>query len=418
MTSRRTAWLVAGLAVAAVALRVAWQLRTGFYDAPLTFEEDEIARNMLAGKGYVYLFLGTDWVSFGLPAFPSILALLHYLDGGPDRYRLIGIVQASLSIAVVVGAFDIGRRLLSARAGLLAAAIVAFHPALVIYPARAVISPVYDQALTAGVLVAMLALLGRQDAARGLMLGLASAVAVVLRPNVAAAAELSLLPLALRWPRVPLFIATALFLAANVAMTVRTQSILGTGPTPTFCMQLWVGNNPNGTGGAFAREGGSVFDAMPDDLKARMEGKTESEQGRLFCDAVYSWWSEDIPRAFAWQAEKYFYFWWFSPLAGILYPPGWIDAYRVAYGAEVLLAIGGAAVVWRRGWREGLALLLLLMALIAASQTLFYVEGRHRLIVEPGIAALAACGAVAAAEWARARLAIVRGGAVRLRAAP
>jgi hypothetical protein len=418
MTGRRAWLLVGALALIGVALRVAWQLRTGFYDAPLTFEEDEIARNMLTGRGYVYTFLGTDWVSFSLPGFPGLLALLHWLDGGPDRYRLIGLVQASLSVAGVVAAYDIGRRLLSRTAGLFAAAIVALHPALVIYPARAVISPVYDQALTAAVLVAMLAILARQDLARGLALGVVNAVAVLLRPNVAVAAELLLVPLAVRRPRLPILLATAFFLVANVTMTVRTQSILGTGPTPTFCMQLWVGNNPVGTGGAFATEGGSVFDRMPAELRERMAGRTEKEQGRLFCDAVWSWWVADIPHAIAWQATKYFYFWWFSPLAGILYPPGWIEAYRLAYGAEVVLAVIGGIAVWRQGWRPGLLLLIALMALIAASQTLFYVEGRHRLILEPAIAALAACGTIRVAAWARARLAIVRGDAVRVRAAP
>lgn len=420
MTQRQATVLVVGLAVVGVVLRIAWQIKTGFYEAPLTFEEDEIARNMLAGRGYVYYFLGTDWVSFGLPAFPSILAALHALDGGPDRYRLIGIVQASLSVGVVAAAYYIGSRLLSVPAGLVAAAIVTFHPALIIYPARAVISPVYDQALTAALLVAMIALLRRQDLARGLAVGVTSAIAVVLRPNVAAAAAVALAPLLLRRPRLPLAIAVAFFLAANVLMTARTQAFFPTGPTPTFCMQLWVGNNPNATGGAFAKgkfaiEGGSVFDNMPEDLRARMFGRTEREQGKIFCDATFAWWGEDIPRAVAWQATKYFYFWWFSPIAGILYPPGWIELYRVAYGIEVLLAVAGAVVVWRRGWRQGLLLLVGLMALIGASQTVFYVEGRHRLIVEPGIAALAACGAVATFAWACARLGIVRGDAIRVR---
>lgn len=81
--------------------------------------------------------------------------------------------------------------------------------------------------------------------------------------------------------------------------------------------------------------------------------KTEREQGRIFCDTVLAWWASDIPAAVGWQATKYFYFWWFSPVAGTLYPAGWIDAYRILYGIELALAAAGIVVVWRRGWRGG-----------------------------------------------------------------
>ncbi|MBM4433546.1 MAG: NAD-dependent epimerase/dehydratase family protein [Chloroflexi bacterium] len=70
------------------------------------------------------------------------------------------------------------------------------------------------------------------------------------------------------------------------------------------------------------------------------------------------------------------------------------------------------------GVERGLVLLLTLMALIAASQTVFYVEGRHRLILEAAIAALAACGAVTAAGSVRERPAIVRRDAVHVRPTP
>lgn len=400
----RTAWLVAGLAAVGVALRLAWQLRSGFYEAPPTFEEDEIAANILAGRGYVYHFLGTDWLSYGLPAFPSLLALLHFLDGGPDKFRLIGIVQASLSVVGVASAYRLGSALLSQKAGLLAAGVIALHPFLVILPARAVISAVYDQALTAVVLLALVALFRRQDMVRGLVAGLALALAVLLRTNVAASAELTLLARAFRGRRLPLVIATALFLVANLFNTARTQVFDPGGSNAYFCTVLWVGNNPDSTGGALTRDGGAMLDAMPAELQARIDGATEAEQGRAFCETTFAWWGEDPVRTVRWQLQKYVYFWWFAPLAGIFYPPGWLDAYRLAYGVELGLMFAGTVAVWRHGWREGLLFLTFFMAVVAASQTVLYVEGRHRLILEPAISALAACGAVTMGAWARAEL--------------
>lgn len=394
--------LVIFIAVVGVVVRIAWQVMRGFYQAPLTFEEDEIARNILAGRGYVYHFLGTDWVNFGLAGFPLLLAALHFLNGGPDRYLLIGLVQAALSSLVVVAAYFIGRQLLAREAGVLAALLVAFHPGLILYAATAVLSPVYDHAVAAGVFVTSLALLRRRHLASTILFGVASALAALLRPTVAVAAALALGALALRPPRAVLAVAAAGLLAASLATSTRSILTPGSpGPLPFLCMQLWVGNNPATSGGALTRQGVSVFDEMPDDLMTRVIGRPEREQGQAFCDAIFSYLSGDLRHAVAWQATKFFYFWWFSPVAGILYPTGWIDTYRVAYSFEAALALLGVAVVWRRGWRGGVALLLLLMLSIAATQALFYVEGRHRLILEPVIAALASCGVVPLAGWAR-----------------
>jgi hypothetical protein len=400
LADRDRAWTIAVaiVAITAVALRVAWQLRSGFYDGPRTFEEDEIARNLLAGRGYVYQFLGTERLTFGLPAFPLILAGLHALDGGPDRYRLIGIVQAGLSAITVLAAWSIGTQLLARAAGMLAAIAVALHPALIFYSAVAVFPPVYEHALAAVVFLAALALVRCRSVASAIGFGAAVAVAVVLRPNVALGAAAVLGGLFLRPPRTVLLVAAAIPIAVVLATSARNFTAVGhAAPTPTGCTQLWVGNNPWSMGGAMAADGTSVFDAMDDELKARVYGRTEREQEQAFCDATAAFFA-DQPRATFWQATKLFYFWWFSPVAGLLYPPGAIEVYKVVYGAEVALALIGAVVVWRKGWRAGLLTLLVLMFVISFVQALFYVDGRHRLIVEPVLAAVAGCGAVTLAR--------------------
>lgn len=395
--------LVICAALLGVVLRVAWQIRTGFYEGPKTFEEDEIARNLLAGRGYVYTFLGTERVTFGLPAFPLILAALHLLDGGPDRYRLIGLVQSGLSVITVVAAYVIGRQLLAPAAGALAAIAVALHPALILYAAVAVFPPVYEHALAALVFLASLALVRRRSVARAAAFGLAAAAAVLLRPNVALGAALVLGTLMLRPPRRALLLAAAIPLAVVLATSARNVVAVGqTSPTPTGCTQLWVGNNPYSMGGAMTADGTNVLDAMDDELKSKVVGRSEREQEQAFCDATAEFLS-DTPRAIGWQLTKLYYFWWFSPVAGLRYPAGWIELYRLAYSLQVALALAGVVAIWRRGWRGGLATLLVIMLVTSVIQALFYVDGRHRLIVEPALAAIAGCGAVALADLVRRR---------------
>ena len=404
----RSGLVVVALVALAFALRIAWQLRVGFYTAPETWEYDAIARNLLEGRGYVYPFLGTDWVTFGLPAYPLVLAALHWLSGGPDRYLFVGLAQAALAASVVLVAVRVGQRLAGRAAGLLAGAIVAVHPALVLYAAK--VHELNLEAPVAGlVLVAALEAARAPITRRVLGLGASAALAALIRPTIAVFGVAALAAFAIRGPRRAAF-AGLLVLALGIApTTLRNTLVLEGGTVPGTCMQLWVGNNPNASGSAFTVDGRSVFDAMPDDLRRRVTGASEREQGRAFCDAIAAYVAADPPGALGRWALRFGYFWWFAPSAGVWYPAGWIDVYKVGYALEVLLAAIGAAAVWRRGGRLALGTVALQFLAIAAAQTVSYVEGRHRLLLEPGIAALAAVGALAFVGAARNRLGPRRG---------
>ncbi len=139
------------LLVAAFVLRIGWQLASRFYIRPETWEYDAVARNILAGYGYVYHYFGSDWQTFATPAYPALLVLLHWLGGGVDGYVLVGLAQAALSAALSAVSYLIAAKLVDRRAGLVAAAIVAIHPGLVIYSAK--VHELTFEALLAGLLL-------------------------------------------------------------------------------------------------------------------------------------------------------------------------------------------------------------------------------------------------------------------------
>lgn len=382
----------------ALAIRFLAQLAYGLYSRPETWEYNKIAQDFIAGHGYSYRFFDSAWLTFGFPAFPMLLALLHALGGGPNAYWLIGIALAVASTALVWVAYSIATHVFDRTAGLVAAVLVALNPPLVLFAAR--VHEVNLDALLAGAVLIAVLDQARSRSASGVRLGILSGVATLARPTIVAFAVASLGALALRAPRRPLVVAGAIALAIALPWSVRTAAVLGS-PSPSApynCVTLWMGNNPNATGGAITADGRSVFEVMPDDLRARLLGQPELEQGRIFCEEAFRFLRSTPLSGLSWFAEKLAYFWWFPPHAGLLYPKGWIDAYRVLWAMEAALVLVGGVAVWRRGPRAALGIVALQLLIISASQSVGYVEGRHRLLLEPTLSALAAVGLVSLAK--------------------
>lgn len=395
------AWSLAiAITVLALVLRLGWQWIVGFYVAPEVYEPDVVARNIIGGRGFVIdLWLGTEWRAFGTSFYPYLLAFLHVLSGGPDRYLFIGIFQAISSAALALGTYALGARLVDARAGIVAAIVVAIHPGLVIYAAK--VTELSLDALLA-VLICLGALYVAQErTAKGpIRFAAAAALGALSRPTLAAGAWAALFAMALLERRRALLVPAILLVVASVPTTLRNISLGYVGSsTPGNCLQLWIGNNPESVGDSFGRDGRQVIDSMSPELRERVFGRSERDQGQAFCEAATAFLLRDPLASAGWWAQKFVYFWWFTPNAGRWYPAGWHDIYRVVYLVELALAAVGSVLIWRRGERRALVYLGAFAATIAASQSFFYVEGRHRLILEPLLASAAAVAALVA--WDR-----------------
>lgn len=397
----RDRWLALVIAVA-FSTRLAAQVAYGTYADPDTFEYDSIARGLVRGEGYHHEFFGADWLTFGFPAFPFLLAVLHAAGGGPDSYLLIGLAMATLSAALTVPAYLIATMLVDRAAGIFAATAVALNPPLILYAAR-VHELNLDALLLASMVVASFGLARSPDMASGIRYGSIAGIAAYARPTVAVFAAIALAALSIRGPRRPLVVAVGIALLIALPWTIRHSLLLdGVAPSaPHSCVTLWMGNNPYATGGPLTADGRSVFAAMPDTLRARLVGQPEHVQGRIFCEEAARFLQTSLVGGMLWWAEKFAYFWWFPPHAGLYYPPAWIEAYRFAYAIELALVIVGTGVTWRRGWRLGLGLVALELIVISGAQAVGYVEGRHRLVLEASLAALAAIGFVAIAKLTR-----------------
>jgi 4-amino-4-deoxy-L-arabinose transferase-like glycosyltransferase len=140
LTQAQTRWLVGIVALAAV-LRVGW-LVLAHVDPPVHFMEsgDQYsywyhANEIAAGRGYHSYITGEATAYYPI-GYPALLAGLFWLANrvpfvDPDLMLVAGAFHVIVSVATVALTFVVGRRLLGARAGLVAAALMAVFPNLV-----------------------------------------------------------------------------------------------------------------------------------------------------------------------------------------------------------------------------------------------------------------------------------------------
>ena len=112
---------------AGVAMRLALIAAGG---PPQRFEYDDIARNLIAGRGYVYDQLGTPYRSFyaGL-GYMAINIVTDWLFPASERAMLV--VQSLYAGLLALVVFRIARRFCDEPFAIAAAALTLCHPALV-----------------------------------------------------------------------------------------------------------------------------------------------------------------------------------------------------------------------------------------------------------------------------------------------
>jgi 4-amino-4-deoxy-L-arabinose transferase-like glycosyltransferase len=137
--ARRTRlWLAVILAVALV-LRLAWSLYAARVAHVLNdpFSYLEMGKGLAAGKGYRFPIDATPTAYFpiGYPAFVAVFAWINDHTPLNDIPRTVGVVQAFLGTASVWLVWRIAARVFGTTTGLVAAAVTAVFPGLLLYSA-------------------------------------------------------------------------------------------------------------------------------------------------------------------------------------------------------------------------------------------------------------------------------------------
>jgi 4-amino-4-deoxy-L-arabinose transferase-like glycosyltransferase len=387
--------LVAGVA------RVALLALTGAWGAPRLWEYDDIARNILAGRGFVYDHYGTEYRGFTTPGWPFVLAVLLRVGD----YRLVQGVQALFCVLLGASAYLVVRHAWSRRAGLLAGTLCVLHPGLVYYSVVNSDPLPLNAWLVFLIAAALLPLADDPRPAKALGPGALIGLSLLTRGTT-----LLLLPVAAVWL---LFTAGWRRTAAPLAVLLLVPSVMVTpwllrnwtamgapAMTSTGGEMLWWGNNPEASGGIEAVDGRNMRDGMPPAVRAVLAASPrELVHDRAFRDEALRFIRTD-PAAFAaLLLRKLGQFWWFGPFSGKEYPRWFLALYKPLYALELILAMAGVVVAIRSRHRATAWLLLTVPLAISVFQSLFYVQGRHRWMVESFVLVFVAVAAARALEW-------------------
>lgn len=362
------------------------------YAHPVAWEFETLATNLLAGEGYKYIPHGQTHWSYATPLFPFLCAGIYGVTN--HSYFAVLVVQSLFSVALALTVFIIAKIVFNQGVGLLAAALVAFHPGFVYYDVFNLLPLSIDSFLIATIALLLVKYRARPNVKAMLILGAVIGIAVLSRGIIGLLLPFAIIYLVifgrrLSWKARLKFagcIAAAAFIILSPWLIrnylIHKQLVISTSSGELF----WRGNNRYATGTLYDKNKTPILNLWPKDFKARISSMSELEQKTFFEQEGWRF-IRDNPADAAWlDLKKIYYFWWFSPQSGIIYPKSYLAAYKYFY--TVLLSffiagIGFAIVSAKRETLEATLILVFVLVTICLAQSVFYVEGRHRWLIEP-----------------------------------
>lgn len=383
--------------VLGVVARLVAQIVLGAYATPDTWEYEEIADNLIAGHGYTYAVGPTVYVAAVSSPLYVLLTAAVYLVTQHSHAAMLAL-QCLFGGATAALAAWLAARASRTNAGWIAGIVVSLEPALLVYSAE--LHPLSLDALgfTAAV-CACVAMPNRPKVRRAALIGLLLGLVALTRSTV-----LSLVPIVLLWAnrfkglRLQSWAACTLVVVALGVYSpwpIRNSLMLGqfVPGSSESTEWLWRGTNAAATGASLTPDGRTMLASAAPEFQERIAAAAESERITIYRDAAAAYIAQHPVDAVRLYVVKLGAFIWQSQSTGLTYPPVWTTLYEVWYTAILVFAAFG---LWTSR-RDPLALPVLVLivswvVLIGLTQAVFYVEGRHRLAIEPLIVVVASIG--------------------------
>jgi hypothetical protein len=395
------------IAVLAFAMRLAYAAATGELRAPQVWETEQIATNLVEHHEFTFRYEHDPLTAraYSEPLYPFVAAGVYLVT----NHSLLAMVLLQLLVAAAT-VWLLGRvaTLAAGRGdvGVVAALLMAVHPGFIRY--SCILHPlVFDTFFFVAAGGAMIRYRQLPTLRRGLIAAAIIGLGALTRPTIL----LFLLPLVwIAWRTSDTLKTRLVRSAAVIAVTfaviapwtIRNAIVLhhfvltrsGSG------FVFWLGHNPSTTGSAIDGAGTPIHFQAPPELQKRIRGADELTRDRIFFEEAKRYIRRDPAAAIIRIGNRLAYFWWFSPQWGRLYSPAAKLVYVMWWMMLLFLWIAGAAVCRRFDvW-----LLSAMAFLVSCGQSVYYVEGRHRLSVEALILPMAALGALWLLQFVAARV--------------
>lgn len=365
------------------------------------WEYDAIAKNLFYGEGFKNIYLNTTYYSCTTPLYPVICAIIYKLFG--INHDAIIILQIIISSLICIPLYDLGKRIAGSRVSLLAGWMYAFHPGLIIYSTLNLHALILDAFLFLSTVWSFAYLREALTFKRSLLTGVIAGLCILTRPTV-----IIFIPFGFIWLLLCYKRNNAKRVIFNMLTALTVISLLVSGwvirnflvhkqfvfITSTDAEVFWRGNNINATGTSHTPSGGIVIE-QDRQLYNKIVTLTELEQRNLFRAEAANFIRKNPGRFTELFFKKLFYFWWFSPESGIYYPKAYLLIYKFLYSIALFFAIIGFGFTLRskrKAAKDNAVLILLFFCVISFTQSLFYVEGRHRWAIEPLLLIFTAAG--------------------------
>lgn len=381
----------------------------GISGRPERWEYDVIAENILRGAGHVYDRDGFVYAAYSPPLWSYLLAAALRLAGGSRA--VIQVLQALLCLGAALTFGGMAHRISGDRkTGLLAGLLVAAQPSLLYYSVVKS-DPLPLNVLLLGLILASASALStRPTRAAAITFGVRVGLGTLSRgtPVVALPVALSILLIRGKGAALRTFaLALGSFVLVLAPWLVRNWMLLGTPLiTSTAGENFWNGNHGDSYSRLTETEGGAVTQVtpsnprLPEEVRRILAGGSEADRNQAFTAEAWRFIAAHPREAVLGFGRKLRTFWWRIDSDPRDYPAAASLAYEVIYRIELCLALFGVATVWLSRRREprppdltAAALALGLMASISLLQSAFYVQGRHRFMIEPLLLIFTAQGA-------------------------
>lgn len=388
---------LSGIIFIAVVARVAAIFLLGRNITPDVWEYDYLAKNILAGKGYVITQLGTEYHSLGNPLYAYIEAVFHAATN--FNYLALELFNVVLSAFICYFIYKIGAKIYNQSVGKISALLAALHPGLIIYATK-----IHELTLVVFIICLIFWLIISRDymkTSNDILIGCLIGAGMLARPvmifflpvylikKFSSGAPPKKIIISMALTSVIAFLMIAPWTARNYYYHKRLIFI-----TTSSAEHFWRGNSAFSTGTALTADNKDMFSLAPKEFLDKLYSLDETGQFELFYEDTGKF-VKSHPLFFAGMiARKLYYFWFFAPQTGLYYPRAWKYIYGVFYSVMMLFFIYGAYKSFSGGRTDKAVVIsiLLFCALVSILHSVYYIEIRHRWMVEPLIVIIASFG--------------------------